>query len=457
MSFVNWLTSNNKIKTDSICRYRWEQVVIQFNRAEIRTCCRTYPAIKITDADLQSHGSDVFLNHPNLLERRQEMLIGKKHSTCDECWVIEKSGSKSFRKNEYLNTRNEIIDYFKNVSNADTQHSDHPLIQKLSYSYKPTSLVLFLSNVCDLKCAYCYYGLSTSWSQENVQFNELSDSQKKDLKPTVPDQFETEFWNWFESTCVHLEHIGFTGGEPTLSPHFERFLDRIIKTLDQKNKKLTLSINTNFNYSDSKKDTVFKTFQKASLAGHTFCIDVSVDGLNEQGDYIRNGLSHQQWMKNFEELLSMKLPVNIGISPTVNVLIGPSLKGLIEKIFDYQIKFNTPINLCQNIVAKPEKMSPYILRPSDLQPFLEVIEYIHQAVVKLKAIGFIDSANSWSRYADFLQNMITTVQHNQNKNLCVARLDLIDYLEKNDRKRNTDYLKTFPELKSFFNFCKEQK
>lgn len=444
----------DELNFESFCSYRWDQAVIQFNRGEVRTCCRTYPPVKIQDNDLSQHGLNVFLNHPLLLERRAEMLSGVFHSDCNECWALEKRGVGSFRKNS------EATRTLKYVQKASTPHGKINCSLKkedLVQSYNPKSLVLFLSNVCDLKCAYCYYGLSTSWANENIKFNEVDDRTSLDMNPKVPENFEAMFWSWFETTALSLDHIGFTGGEPTLAPKFHFFIDRILAFFNSNQKKnILFTINTNMNYHDNLKTKNLATF--ARLAESQFLeIDMSVDGLGIQGEYIRNGLKNDRWEENFLATLQLSSErLKVGVSPTINSLIGPSLPGLFKYLFEVQVSTKIPIYLKQNLVSKPARLSPYILRPEDMLCFEKSIDLLDFYASKLNDVGLALASRSWHEYKDFLNGIVKSIKNaDVDSSFDFDRLDLINFLEANDRKRNTDYLSVFPDLANFFDHCKE--
>ena len=415
---------------NSFCTSRWTEPVIHFGRGEIKTCCRTTPEI-IDSNTFKTKKESIFLNSDVEKISRGQMLQGIRPPSCQECWELEDKGLKSYRKlGPYENSENEGDQWLETVSKKSALDS-----------YRPFALFLFLDNICDLKCSYCYYGLSTSWQKEDLERNVLSTYQQNDVKVRAPEGFEESFWNWIEPLKTEVHSIKFLGGEPTAIPKFYDFLDRFIEMYRPLNlsQKLDFNLVTNLNT----KENLFEKFKRSIeiiCEKYDFHIDVSMESIGNRAEYIRNGVSWDRWLKNYRQLLSIKNPnLHISLSPTINSLCVSSLSTFIELALKEAKLADKSLGIRKNLVTSPKRMSPFMLDRSYLAYIDDTIEVISH---------YEPEDPSWAEYIIFLENLKTGIANETNK--ASMRREFVDFINTTDKHRNTDLLATFPEYEKFW-------
>ena len=217
------------------------------------------------------------------------MLEGIRHSDCTECWRLEDRGLQSYRRTEPLQAgAREFHKWIASKGEGSAARKDGSL--NASKSFRPVSIVLFLDNLCDLKCGYCYFGLSSAWEAENRKHDDLSAEGFREIRVKAPKDFEIYFWRWFDEIRESVDQINLVGGEPTLIPNFYKFLDKFDRSFPTAPKKPALSIGlvTNLNCSERVLSEFLSALNRL-LPKFSFKVDVSMDAWG------RPGRVHSPW------------------------------------------------------------------------------------------------------------------------------------------------------------------
>ena len=217
------------------------------------------------------------------------------------CW-IQPSNSPIEHKMHVTSVRRQFT---KNVL-ADTEKNCHECLvrEKNNYgishrefanSYIPGDAVdgdmyhiaVHIDATCNAACAMCGPHNSSLWQKQNdpnVKLKDYSSQYQKLLS----------FVNFDK-----LQRLDFVGGEPLLSEHNVEFLKHVTHPAN-----VTLMYNTNGSILPSTELlALWSTFKRVSLA-------FSIDGMNEQFDYIRWPLSWKKVENNmlrYEDILQDKL------------------------------------------------------------------------------------------------------------------------------------------------------
>lgn len=137
-------------------------------------------------------------------------------------------------------------------------------------------------NYCNLACLSCNSTLSTTWHDDEVKLNSMSD---KSLQRLIFPKLDNIRFEPSEKTLKTLELIKFTGGEPMINPEFIKFIDLICEKGNPG--KISLEIYTNCSYVPSPKLlTNLIKFKEVQL-------NLSIDAYGPVNDYVRFG-SHWQ-------------------------------------------------------------------------------------------------------------------------------------------------------------------
>lgn len=172
-------------------------------------------------------------------------------------------------------------------------------------------------NYCNLACLSCNSTLSTTWHDDEVEFNaKVGDKLKRYISPKLDNlKFEPN-----EETLKSLRIIKFTGGEPMINPEFTKFIELICDKGCPEN--ISLEIYTNCSYIPSPKLltnlTKFKNIQ----------LNLSIDAYGSINDYIRYG-SH--WEGEQKQTVSNAIDFWLGIGrehKNISVIMSTTLSIL---------------------------------------------------------------------------------------------------------------------------------
>jgi hypothetical protein len=442
----------------TICKWRWSYPVVHISRGEIRTCDKPYN-IQLTEKDFETLGTDAFINNPYLIKRRWEKLKGLKHSDCFSCIKLEEKGIQSSRSG-----KEPFMDYMKkkvgrpesfeemteNIS-MDILRADHPDILEIS-----------LSNLCNLKCIYCSSTFSSAWEEEDVKQGLLRDEKRESRAYMTPPSFEKYFWLWVSKISPSLERIVFIGGEPLFHNKLYDYLDKLMEITNDRDPalpKIWLNIISNFNVPDSYFDKLLVRLPNLSKRFNVH-IEASGEAFGAKGEYIREGLKWTQFTKNIEKLLALNLPdTYFGFQIAMNALCVSSLRQYLEYGFELQQRYNRPVDFKQNVVVHPEYLTPYILTPDFAGYIEDAIDFVRKNLAnpeKNRAhFGYMSSSDRWAQILPFLESISYGIKNSSNVDH--LRKTFAEFVEINDKIRNRDFRKTFPEFVPFLELCQSHR
>lgn len=403
------------IKNNSACVYKWGWNTFRLYTGKSSSCHR----VKSSFVSLDNF--DNFHNTPEVLNDRKLMLEGQwpENRGCEYCKNLEDAGGESDR----------------------TYHNNIPGLSPIDFDgtnleVTPRILELYLDNVCDLACVYCYPFFSSKYNAELKKFgpNVLGYSYVE--KHQDHSKYLELFMNWLNKNSNKLLRLSVLGGEPMLQKEFWRILS-YLETVENKN--LELSIVTNLN---SPLETI-KNFVEISyrlLSQRKLKrvdISCSLDCWGPQQEFSRYGLSVDRWKENFEYLITNKW-LNLGVHPVVNCLSISTMNEMQDKLIEYK-KINNKIRLDYHLVdgSSEEIFNPIIFGPSFFK------EQLDQLLEKFPIYSTMDE-QSKSR----LEGISKLISKGQVDKRRLKKLKLT--LEQLDLRRQTDWKMLFPEIDNFF-------
>ena len=223
-----------------------------------------------------------FLNDPKLVEIRKDLLNGKRHEACNDCWKLEDNGIKSFRQ-----IQNEIHELDKGfVKDDGTVYA-----QTVSY------LDISLGNVCNLKCRSCNPWNSHGWLEEgkflpSTDWDETAYivGEMSCKKPWFVKAFNEGF---FDAVLRHTKVINFLGGEPLVVKEHYDWLEHIVANGWSKN--IELHYNTNATTIPQRLLDIWDKFSGIVLA-------LSIDATEDLAYYVRYPSKWKVIEKNMTKL-----------------------------------------------------------------------------------------------------------------------------------------------------------
>lgn len=278
MSWKDAETSKPPIKgvvlpeqTDTACIHPWEWYSIDTGFGMYRICPRhSYQPIE--------SGKIQFNNHAPLQELRKALVNGEKHPGCNDCWLSEEAGGKSYRKQFGSDV------WPRRGVNA---------IKKQA----PKWVEIKFSNLCNIKCLTCFPVCSSLW-EEDIGFSDsILSSMNRDIDPKETNR---QFFKWIKENYNDIDCFQLFGGEPVLHPDFYPLLDLILDAPESAEKK-QISYSTNGHWPLKYKEKHYEYLDRLFKAGHTVFVRFSIDGVGARGEYVRDNLNWDNFEKNFKE------------------------------------------------------------------------------------------------------------------------------------------------------------
>jgi hypothetical protein len=213
-----------------------------------------------------SNSSNGILLTQDLLDNRLQKFnkITGWTTNCQICYNLEQAGHQSLRQ-----TGSDWID--------DNESSNDPV-----------TIDIHLDNECNAACVTCSENLSSLWFKENQKLKNESVKLHSDTT-SIDRHIENIVKN---VSLKKVKYIKFFGGEPLFTDTHLKFLKNI-EHPDQ----VTVHYTTNGSiYPNDETLKIWKNFK-------TIIFAASIDGVNEQFDYIRWPLT---WNKVSKNLLRIK-------------------------------------------------------------------------------------------------------------------------------------------------------
>lgn len=400
------------INTATACQLKWNWSTIFLTTEETASCHRT-DHHKFNTAEFDFH------NTPNKLDDRSKMLRGEWPARgCDYCRNIERAGGASDR-----------------ITNLDFPgiHAPPELDTNLTaVRVTPRILEVYFDNTCNLKCLYCGPHFSSLWAAENNRHGEFKSNgvyiPTKFQKSSNIESNKEKLFTWLRTNGKHLTHFNILGGEPLYQDELQQCLD----LFDQHPApELKLQIFTNLNakldYVKSIVEQVKHMVDKNKI--REFEVTASLDCWGQPQEYVRYPLDLTVWERNFEYLVSQKW-INLIVSSTVTPLTVKTLPELLERINRW--RETREIYHYQNSVNSPSFM--YI----DI--FGSIFQEDFNRALALKSENTPEQISS-KRYLKGIAQQSASREPN------IPEIQkLLTFLTEMDRRRSTDWTKTFPWL-----------
>lgn len=441
---------------NGFCLAKWTQVTIHLQMGQTHSC--HHPSThKIPISELKRNPSALH-NTSFKKEIRKEMLEGNRPKECEYCWNVEDNSDK-FSDRVYKSHEPWSYPYMDEIKNLNWRNDFNPKYVEVSFS-----------NMCNFKCSYCGPSFSSQWVQESKKFggyptvdnfNNLEYLNKIGQMPilnTEENPYVDSFWEWWPELYRNLHTFRITGGEPLLVKDTWQILDFIINESNP-NRELKLGINSNLGSPD---ELIDKLIEKIKIIEDNNLVKelilyTSCDTWGEQAEYIRNGLVFNKFWSNVNKILSSTKKIVIVFMSTYNALSIFKYDELIKNIYKLKKEFNSndrywnpSVFLDSSYLRYPAHQSVQIL-PYDFSDKI----YEHYLLVDSlrdyddKFPGFVDIE------VDKIKRIYDWAISPQDVSLQMRnRYDFYNFFSEHDRRRDTNFINTFPELEDFYNFCK---
>ena len=429
----------------SFCLAKWFNVSIHIPTGRTHSCYHP-PAHYIPLEELEKNSSALH-NTEHKKQQRKMMLIGERPKECFFCWNIEDSG-KQLSDRAYRSKDVYKPGIFKEVAKLGATGDAKPRYVEVNFN-----------QACNLKCSYCSPHLSTSWFKESKEYgpikladgrthNDLAWMQQANVMPdNGPDNpYLAAFWKWFPDVYPDLHTFRMTGGEPLMDKNTFRVFDYVLD--NPINPNLHLSITSNCSPPGDQWEKFLNSLNalEAADAIDHFMLYCSLDSWGKQAEYIRHGLDFDQLYHNVTEYLRRGRKHSLTFIVTFCAMSIPGWMTYIQNILELRKRFNTDRQLIWfdvPMLMDPSWLSLKILPTGDLQVLRDSIEYMKDnketAATQFKGFKDFEIAKVQRLYDWAAQPL-------DNEQALIERANFYSFYQEHDRRRNTDFAKTFPEF-----------
>jgi organic radical activating enzyme len=433
----------------ALCLAKWKQVSLHLPTG-LNNSCYHPPLHAIDPVEIQWDPGALH-NTEHKKQQRQLMLSGERPAECQYCWNMEAENKLSDR--HYRSGEPWAAVDFEKIKNSTGLESD----------VIPSYVEVNFNNACNLKCSYCSPQFSSSWGDEANRHGAFPTSTPHNspehftgARRVIParehNPYVEAFWQWWPRLYPQLKHFRMTGGEPLLDRNTYRVFDFV---LENPKPDLHLNVTSNFSVDEKSWQRYLDYVKRLCQAGNLehFMQYVSLDAWDAQAEYIRNGLDFDLLWRRVNQFLTEVPSYNsLTFIVTMNNLSVTSLENLFTGILDlrkthshtYQrVWFDTPV------LREPAWQSLQILPES----YAQRLEYLWTWMVRQ-----IETKDApFQGFKDYeiarLDRDIAWMRAGQKQDHSQARGDFYRFFSEHDRRRGTDFLKTFPEMRSWWTEC----
>lgn len=439
-----------KFDSCTMCTAKWLQSTITLYNGHTHSCHHPSPH-KIPLDELVGNPSALHnTNHKKVA--RAEMLAGERPSECEYCWKIEDLPG------------NHVSDRTYKSSNMEwsVPHLERIVKSGADGNITPSYVEVAFDNTCNFKCSYCSADVSSKWGEEIDQYGPYPTSSasgdiewiKKIGKFPIPNKdfnpYIEAFWKWWPTIKESLQTFRITGGEPLLSKHTWRLFEDII---EKPRPDLTLSINTNMGVPDVFIEKLIKNHNAMISKVKHFSVFTSAEAANEQAEYIRFGMYYKKFMENVRRFLSETEDSQINFMVTFNAMSVTSFEQFLMDVLALRKEFNTNnaynrVPMMINYLRWPNYQDVRVLPIEIRQKYAANLKFVMEkhSIDDTIGIFYLEELDQIERLGKFMCEELPDLDR--------QREDFGKFFTEYDRRRGTDFKKTFPELADFFEDCK---
>mgnify|MGYP003868466077 FL=1 len=316
-------------------------------------------------------------NNDNYRELRRALANSERPDRCDVCWHNEDSNIVSNRQQWEQDNWADFADVIE-------VNDDY------SVNNKPLWLELKVSNFCNLKCIMCSTFSSYKRSQDIDILNKYGGVHTTELqRPTT--LFES--LNRWPELWEHVHTLQFTGGEPIIN---QEHYDLLAGIPEHRMPHIKLRYATNISYIKFKQYDLINIWSKFK---HTN-IKVSMDGIGDVYDYIREGGDWNTVYSNMIELNNYRGKIDLAAGITVqahNVFQMPEF---------YDFWRESPIELSfitANILQTPKYLNPSVWHSKYKEAIIQKLRAAESRHPEMDRFATYMENNRAEKYAAYMR------------------------------------------------------
>lgn len=419
------------IKEGIPCQLKWTHSTVYLTDGVTASCHRAgYGKIEMDGETFNFH------NTANKITERTKMLKGEwPGNGCEHCKHIEQAGGNSDR-----------TIHLEMEGTTAPPELDNDL---KAVNVTPRQLEVYWGNTCNLKCIYCAAHYSSKIHQEEKRFGPFNtngvvlDANQWRMSDRIEEATEKIFV-WFENNIHHLHKLFIMGGEPFLQKETERMI-ALLETKELPD--LTLCFFSNLTVDHERVKNWVKRLDRLVQEKRLDKLQIvgSLDSWGAEAEYVRNGLDLKLFQKNFEYILNESNTLQ-NINSALTATAVPGMPALVKNINQW--------SKIRPVYWSMMKASTYNYGP---RPYLypgifgrKVNDIGLKEAVDLFDVnshGYPDSVKV--NYKNYMNGIINEFENREPDLIRQKQFKI--YLTELDRRRGTDYKKTFPTIAEWLN------
>ena len=436
----------------TFCLAKWHHVTMYMHMGQTHSCYHPAPH----DIPLNEIKTNPSALHNTLQKKKEraEMLVGEKPKGCQYCWNVENLGGDHISDRHI---RNEAL-YRPEMMNEITNNN-------WDFNVNPDYIEISFSNECNFKCGYCHPKHSSSYYSEIKQHGPYKNVKNhgNSIEWFTVQQEENNpwidaWWRWWPEMSKTLNILRITGGDPLMHKSTWRLLDTL---REEPKPNLELNLNSNLGVKSAMverlADNVNDLLSNKKIKG--FKVFSSMDTWGKRAEYLRTGLDVDLWEKNLD-LFIKKTASPVTFMCTFNILSVTSYISFLEKVLEWRKKYK---DVYDNTGARKIIFDiPYLKEPLQydmlILPKEEYLPYFDKILNFVK--DNLDESDS-TKFSDLeyerfrrVRDYFATKTYSDEK-LLEGRKDFYNWFTEYDRRRDVNFLETFPEMSAFFEQCKQ--
>ena len=424
----------------TFCAAKWYNATIWLGSGQT-TSCHHPPAHAIDSEEIRTNPKAIHNTAEKKLDRLM-MQTGQRPRGCEYCWKIEDMG------------RDAVSDrvYKSKIYPLETLDDAYALDHRTDVDLR--TLEIAFDRTCQFACSYCNPAFSSTWvkdiktngpytnlvSDGRGHFTHTHDSSQR-YRYGESNPYVEAFFEWWESDLHKtLQELRITGGEPLMSGDTWRLIDWFKNNRGRSTTRL--AINSNL----GREVDIDRLLD--SIDGLTVDIYTSNEATQAQAEYIRDGLDYTAWLANVRRLLDSDRIRAVHCMATVNALCLIGLPDLLTELVALKrIYGRDRVSFTLNILRFPSFQSALVLPDhlrthykDALQAWLDTNqdnELLHEHEV-----------NHMQRLIDYLD--VVKTPHSDTFEMPKLHNDFKQFYTQYDRRRNKDFVRTFPQLKEWY-------
>ena len=428
--------------SSSFCAAKWYNATIWLGSGQT-TSCHHPPAHHVTEQEVLVNPAALH-NTQQKRNDRAKMLAGERPSGCEYCWKIEDMGRDAISDRVYKSKIYPITALHEAV--ATPIHQDVNL----------RTLEISFDRTCQFACSYCNPAFSTTWVNDlkrngpymdlksdgrNHYTHEHHGSQLYRFGETNP--YVDAFFKWWE-TDLHktLQELRVTGGEPLMSGYTWKLIEWFKTNQGKSTTKLAINSNLGF---DSEK---LEEFIDAIHTLPHVDLYTSMEAVDTQAEYIRDGLDYQQWINNVQSLLESDSIKAVHVMCTINALCLDSLPRLLYQLLEFKQMYGRErVNFTLNILRFPSFQSPLVL-PDHIRNNYK--DKLQDFLTRNTNNPYLQEheVNHLQRLIDYLD--VVKTPHSDTFEMPTLHNDFKQFYTQYDQRRGKHFTKTFPTLAKWY-------